>query len=103
MGTFLQLRALFYFYWERERDSFGDNIIMNEIRRLDKSAVEDIRSTFTIYNQAQALEEVVLNSVDAQATTIEVHISPSIFSFEVRDNGHGMSREDLELCGERYG
>jgi DNA mismatch repair ATPase MutL len=73
------------------------------MQKLADNVVEELRSNFNIYNQGQAIEELVLNSVDANATVIEVFADTHNFAFEVRDNGDGMSVEDLELIGKRHG
>ena len=73
------------------------------MQKLDAPVVEELRSNFNIYNQGQAIEELVLNSVDANATVIEVFADTQNFAFEVRDNGDGMSVDDLELIGTRHG
>lgn len=73
------------------------------MHKLDPPVVEELRSNFTIYNQGQAIEELVLNSVDARATVIEVFADTQNFAFEVRDNGDGMTMEDLEVLGARHG
>jgi hypothetical protein len=76
---------------------------MHKLCKLDDPVVEELRSNFNIYNQGQAIEELVLNSVDANATVIEVFADTQNFAFEVRDNGDGMAVEDLELIGQRHG
>lgn len=48
------------------------------------------------------VKELVDNAIDAKATRIEVSISPNLIDLiEVRDNGHGIAREDFEALGRR--
>lgn len=73
------------------------------MHRLDPSVSSQLRSNVAIYNQGQAIEELVLNSVDAGATTIDVLVDAPNFSFEVRDNGSGMNPDDLQMVGQQHG
>ncbi len=58
-----------------------------KVRRLHVKVVESIRSSFTISTQQQAIEELVLNSIDAGADSIDISVDAAKCSFEVRDNG----------------
>lgn len=52
---------------------------------------------------ASAIKELVENSLDAGATDLSVDIEGGGLSLlRVTDNGHGMEREDLELCILRH-
>ena len=42
-------------------------------------------------------------AIDAGATFIEVHVDVSKYLVRVSDNGHGLTLENLQLAGERYG
>ncbi len=72
------------------------------MKELQPQVVSQIRSTFNIFNQGQAVEELVLNSIDAGSTIIDVLVDPQNFSFEVRDNGCGILLDDLQQVGQRY-
>ena len=58
-----------------------------------------LRSGVAISSFSQAVEELVLNSIDAQAKNIAVRVDLDLFKAEVIDNGIGMSLEDLKLIG----
>jgi DNA mismatch repair protein MutL len=70
----------------------------NEVRIevLPQSVVEKIAAGEVIERPASVLKELVENSIDANATKIEVVIEDSGFSLlQVSDNGIGMSSENL--------
>ncbi|KAM9294344.1 DNA mismatch repair protein Mlh3 [Gastrophryne carolinensis] len=61
-----------------------------------------LRSGIAITSVGQCIEELLLNSVDAQATCIAIRVDLEVFRVQVVDNGCGISSEDLELLGQRY-
>ena len=61
-----------------------------------------LRSGVAISSFSQAVEELVLNSIDAQAKNIAVRVDLDLFKAEVIDNGIGIKLEDLKLIGSRY-
>lgn len=84
------------------------------IKLLNKQVIDKIRSSFTITSLSQVVEELVLNSnhfklrfltlgIDAGATKIEVGIDVGNCTIQVSDDGCGISLEDLNLLGERFG
>ncbi len=76
---------------------------MSSLKHLQPEVVLQIRSSFIIPCFAQAVEEVILNCIDANATSVEVRVNLSTLSFSVTDNGHGITMEDLRLLGESNG
>ncbi len=60
-----------------------------------------VRSDCTIPSIAAAAEELVLNALDAGATDVQLTIDYPRWFLSCRDNGCGISRDDLELVGER--
>ena len=70
------------------------------IRRLPESAKAAISATFSITCLAAAAEELLLNSLDAQSTSIELSLRFSNFEVKVEDDGQGMP--DLHLVGEAH-
>lgn len=72
---------------------------MNNIQILPPEVVQLVAAGEVIENPASVVKELVENALDAQATEITIHLTDSGYSrIEVRDNGSGMSREDLERC-----
>eukprot|EP01105_Mastigella_eilhardi_P004341 TRINITY_DN1577_c0_g1_i6.p1 TRINITY_DN1577_c0_g1~~TRINITY_DN1577_c0_g1_i6.p1 ORF type:complete len:548 (-),score=109.29 TRINITY_DN1577_c0_g1_i6:703-2277(-) len=49
-----------------------------------------------------AITECVLNSIDAGATRVQVSVDAPALSFEVADNGRGISAGDMRMLGERF-
>ncbi|XP_069997820.1 DNA mismatch repair protein Mlh3 [Penaeus vannamei] len=73
-----------------------------KILPLSESVRSKLRSGITITSIAQCVEEMVLNSIDANATCIAVRIDPAIFRIQVVDNGDGVTEENLKLLGKRH-
>ncbi|XP_021958128.1 DNA mismatch repair protein Mlh3-like [Folsomia candida] len=72
------------------------------LKLLSKELRDKVRSGCTIVTVAQCVEELVFNSIDAEATKIYVEINLKTFKVEVKDDGCGLSKTDLELIGKRY-
>lgn len=73
-----------------------------ELKRLTAEVVNKLRSGVAIVSIAHCMEELVLNALDAGATCIAVRLNMPYHKVQVVDNGHGMPRDQLENCGERY-
>ena len=57
------------------------------IQRLSLDARQKLRASFIITDAPHAIDELVCNSIDANATDISVYLDLHTFSFCVRDNG----------------
>ncbi|XP_046848131.1 DNA mismatch repair protein Mlh3-like [Xenia sp. Carnegie-2017] len=72
------------------------------IQRLASDIISELRSDVALTSLAQCVEELVLNSIDANANSITVDLSLSKIYVEISDNGHGLLREDLDRIAQRY-
>ncbi|CAL8272568.1 unnamed protein product [Merluccius merluccius] len=72
------------------------------IKRLSAEVRGRLRSGVAVPSLRQAVEELVLNSVDAGATCVCVRTDAAALRVQVVDNGCGMDAEDLGRVGTRY-
>lgn len=71
---------------------------MGKIKRLPDYVVSRIAAGEVVAGPYSVVKELVENSIDAKATKIEVEIKNGGKSYiKVKDNGEGMSKEDLLL------
>lgn len=73
-----------------------------ELRALPSEVISKLRSGVAIVSIAHCMEELVLNALDAGATCVAVRLNLPYHKVQVVDNGHGMSKDQLSICGERY-
>ncbi len=75
----------------------------DRIKQLSQEVVEKIFAGEVIERPASVVKELVENSLDAGASSVEVKIEAGGRKLIlVKDNGSGMSRNDLSICTERY-
>ncbi|MBM3192659.1 MAG: DNA mismatch repair endonuclease MutL [Chlamydiae bacterium] len=74
-----------------------------KIRVLSEETINQIAAGEIIENPASLIKELIENSIDANATKIEIEVHGGGHLFiEVRDNGCGMNKDDAVLCFERH-
>ncbi|KAL2756178.1 hypothetical protein ACRALDRAFT_1042737, partial [Sodiomyces alcalophilus JCM 7366] len=72
------------------------------ISRLPPLTVRQLGASALIVSPESVVKELVDNSLDAEATCVEVHVSPNtVDKILVRDNGHGISPSDFGSLGRR--
>ena len=73
------------------------------IRQLDLQTSNQIAAGEVIERPSSALKELVENSIDAGAGSIDIFYANGGKSFlSVKDNGHGINKEDLFLALSRH-
>lgn len=76
---------------------------MPTIQKLSEEVFSRIAAGEVVERPASLLKELIENSLDAQATSIDVEVfGAGKTSLRVSDNGIGMDADDVRLCLERH-
>src|SRR4051794_28863708 len=79
------------------------SIYMSRIALLAEEVASQVAAGEVVERPASVIKELVENSIDAQATRIEVLVRRGGISYiRIVDNGIGMDRDDALLCLERH-
>ncbi|PVH64799.1 hypothetical protein PAHAL_2G358900 [Panicum hallii] len=75
---------------------------MQTIKRLPKSVHSSLRSSIVLSDLPRVVEELIYNSIDANASKIDIAINIRACFVKVEDDGCGITRDELVLLGEKY-
>lgn len=72
------------------------------ISQLRAATVSRLRSSYILRGLAQCVEELVCNSLDAGASSVNVSVDVVGLTISVEDDGSGISPVDMKAIGQRY-
>ncbi|KAF9200310.1 DNA mismatch repair protein [Haplosporangium sp. Z 27] len=75
---------------------------MASIKTLSPGVAEELRASLVINSLEQCATELIQNSIDANASSIEIKIDIAAHSLQVSDNGDGITSTDMEHIGTHY-
>lgn len=79
------------------------NNTLPKIKRLDPNLINQIAAGEVIERPAAIVKELIENAIDARASRIDIEIEEGgKTKILVRDNGHGIPKEDIPLALERH-
>ena len=76
---------------------------MSRIRKLKTNIINNIAAGEIIESPSSVVKELIENSIDAKSSEIEVSlIDGGLKRIIVKDNGEGMSENDLNMAFKRH-
>ena len=88
---------------ERDRALGAEEEVAVSVERLPDDLVNKIAAGEVVERPASVVKELVENALDAGARSVHVEIEDGgVRLVRVRDDGHGMGRDDAEMALERH-
>lgn len=75
---------------------------MSKIKKLNTTVSNKLQSQSFIVSFVNIILELIRNSIDANATNLQILINFTNLKCIVTDNGHGMIPDDLVNCGKQH-
>lgn len=77
------------------------SVSQHSIERLHPRLASRLRSQTAVTGLARIVEELVCNSIDAQASEIVVELDAGLSQVRAQDNGTGIRQENFSLLAEK--
>ena len=75
---------------------------MSEIQLLPVDVINQIAAGEVVERPAHLIKELLENSVDAESTTITIHVREGGKNIQILDDGIGISKDDLKWALTRH-
>lgn len=74
---------------------------MDDIKPIAENVRDKLSASYRIGNFCQCVEELIYNSIDANATAVAVRVDVDKFKIQVVDKAEGISESYMRALGER--
>lgn len=89
------LRTAVFRYLPADTQNKREAIAMSRVHKMPTEAIDLLLSSRRVSSRESICRELIYNSLDAEATSINVSINTRTGSLEVQDDGHGIPPADV--------